>query len=68
MATTSNYIQWPTHRRKAVERRRNRNKIQRGQTSGKAPSNTNPNAHVMAETLLPKPVASLHQAETEKDD
>lgn len=36
MATTSNVIQWPTHKRKAAERRRTRKKYQRGIWRGKA--------------------------------
>jgi hypothetical protein len=35
MATTSNVIQWPTHKRKAAERRRTRKNKQRGLWRGK---------------------------------
>lgn len=38
MATTSNYIQWPTHKRKAAQRKRSRKAIMRGVISGKAQS------------------------------
>lgn len=42
MATTSNFIQWPTHRRKAAQRKRSRKAITKGLISGKASRTISP--------------------------
>lgn len=34
MATTSNFIQWPTHRRKAAQRRRTRKFLRKANFNG----------------------------------
>lgn len=51
MATTSNFIQWPTHRRKAAQRKRSRKAITKGLINGKA-------SRTMAAVSAPLGIAS----------
>lgn len=62
MATTSNYIQWPTHRRKAVERRRNRKAITKGVIRGKAPRKETANTARMETATNQESLVVVHQA------
>lgn len=68
MATTSNYIQWPTHRRKAVERRRNKNKIAKGIISGKAPRKEAINTARLEVAVDQKPLVVVSQTSDQETD
>lgn len=62
MATTSNYIQWPTHRRKAAERRRSRKAITKGVINGKASRKETTNTARVEVATNQEPMVVVHQA------
>jgi hypothetical protein len=62
MATTSNYIQWPTHRRKAAERRRSRKAITKGVINGKASRKETTNTARVEMATNQEPMVVVHQA------
>lgn len=68
MATTSNYIQWPTHRRKAAERRRNKNKIAKGIIHGQAPRKETTNTARVEVATYQKPMVVVHQTGDQETD
>jgi hypothetical protein len=68
MATTSNHIQWPTHKRKAAERQRNRKAITKGVINGKAPRKETKNTDRLETATDQKPLVVLHQADAQETD
>jgi hypothetical protein len=68
MATTSNYIQWPTHRRKAAERQRNRKAITKGVISGKASRKETTNTARMETATNQESLVVVHQTGNQETD
>lgn len=68
MATTGNYIQWPTHRRKAAERRRARKNKQRGLWSGQTPRQETPNTARMETATNQESLVVVHQTGNQETD
>jgi hypothetical protein len=68
MATTSNYIQWPTHRRKAAERQRNRKAITKGVINGKASRKETKNTARLESATDQEPLVVLYQANNQETD
>jgi hypothetical protein len=68
MATTSNHIQWPTHKRKAAERQRNRKAITKGVINGKASRKETKNTDRVETATDQKPLVVLYQADDQETD
>jgi hypothetical protein len=68
MATTSNVIQWPTHKRKAAERRRTRRDKQRGLWVGKTSSNETKNTVCLETATNQESLVVVYQTEYQETD
>lgn len=68
MATTSNHIQWPTHKRKAAERQRNRKAITKGVIHGKAPRKETTNTARLEVATHQEPMVVVHQTDDQETD
>lgn len=68
MATSSNLIQWPTHKRKAAERRRFRKSKLRGLWRGKTPGQETQNTARMENATNQEPLVVVHQTDNKETD